>query len=48
LKAALDMVGRVGGVPRPPLRPVGPAALENLRGILASLGLLEESHAASR
>jgi 4-hydroxy-2-oxoglutarate aldolase len=47
LKAALDLLGLAGGVPRAPLRPVGPAAIESLRGLLSSLGLLKESHAAS-
>jgi 4-hydroxy-2-oxoglutarate aldolase len=47
LKAALDLLGLAGGVPRAPLRPVTPAVSESLRGLLASLGLLKESHAAS-
>ena len=46
LKAALDLLGRAGGVPRAPLRPVTPAVVDSLRGLLASLGLLEETHAA--
>jgi 4-hydroxy-2-oxoglutarate aldolase len=47
LKAALDLLGLAGGVPRPPLRPVAPAALDHIRSILSSLGLLKETHAAS-
>jgi 4-hydroxy-2-oxoglutarate aldolase len=47
LKAALDLVGLTGGVPRPPLRPVTPAAVDSLRALLSSLDLLRESHAAS-
>jgi 4-hydroxy-2-oxoglutarate aldolase len=46
LKAALDLVGLAGGVPRPPLRPVPSAAVEVLRGHLSALGLLQERHAA--
>jgi 4-hydroxy-2-oxoglutarate aldolase len=41
LKAALDLVGLNGGVPRPPLRPVAAAAIEVLRSQLAALGLLQ-------
>ncbi len=41
LKAALDLLGMAGGIPRPPLRPVGAAAIETLRSQLSSLGLLE-------
>lgn len=47
LKAALDLVGLVGGVPRPPLRPVAPAVVERLRAELTTLGILKEQHAAS-
>jgi 4-hydroxy-2-oxoglutarate aldolase len=46
LKAALNVVGLAGGVPRPPLRPAPPAAVEVLRAHLAALGLLQERHAA--
>jgi 4-hydroxy-2-oxoglutarate aldolase len=46
LKAALDLVGLTGGVPRAPLRAVAPAAVEQLRTLLASLDLLKETHAA--
>jgi 4-hydroxy-2-oxoglutarate aldolase len=45
LKAALDLLGMAGGVPRPPLRPVGPAAVETLRNQLSTLGLLESRDA---
>ena len=48
LKAALDLLGLAGGVPRPPLRPVQAAAVDVLRRQLADLGVLSESHAASR
>jgi 4-hydroxy-2-oxoglutarate aldolase len=41
LKAALDLVGLNGGVPRPPLRPVAAGAIDVLRAHLAALGLLQ-------
>ena len=41
LKAAMDLLGYVGGPPRPPLRPVGPPVVDALRSQLAALGLLE-------
>ena len=47
LKAALDLLGLAGGVPRAPLRPVTPAVVDSLRVLLVSLGLLKETHAAS-
>jgi 4-hydroxy-2-oxoglutarate aldolase len=47
LKAALDLLGLHGGVPRPPLAAAGPAVIEVLRKQLAALGVLAE-HAASR
>jgi 4-hydroxy-2-oxoglutarate aldolase len=48
LKAALDLVGLTGGVPRPPLRPVAPAVIDKLREQLTTLGVMEkEAHAAS-
>lgn len=40
LKAALDLVGLSGGAPRPPLRPVGPAAVSAIRSQLEALGIL--------
>lgn len=46
LKAALDLAGLTGGTPRPPLRPVAPSAVDSLRGLLAALGLVKETHAA--
>jgi 4-hydroxy-2-oxoglutarate aldolase len=46
LKAALDLVGLTGGVPRPPLRPVAPSAVDSLRTLLSELSLLKETHAA--
>ena len=47
LKAALDLVGLAGGVPRPPLRPVAPVVVDRLRAELTTLGILREAHAAS-
>lgn len=46
LKAALDLLGYAGGVPRPPLLPATPAAIATLRAQLEELSLLETSHAA--
>ena len=40
LKAALDLMGFAGGMPRPPLRPVMPAVVEIIRGQLQALGIL--------
>lgn len=40
LKAALDLVGLAGGVPRPPLQAVNAAAIDVLRGQLKDLALL--------
>lgn len=48
LKAALDLMGLNGGIPRPPLRPVAPAVVGILRTQLATLGVLNESQVASR
>lgn len=39
LKAAMDLAGYVGGLPRRPLSPAGPAVLETLRSQFAELGL---------
>ena len=39
LKAALSLFGFVGGDPRPPLRPVAPAAVEEIRQALSLLGV---------
>ena len=41
LKAALDLLGFVGGAPRPPLLPVGQAATDAIREQLIALGLLK-------
>jgi 4-hydroxy-2-oxoglutarate aldolase len=41
LKAALDLLGYAGGAPRPPLQPVGSAAIDAIREQLATLNLLE-------
>lgn len=46
LKAALDLMGLAGGVPRAPLRPVAAPAVETLRQQLSELGVLETSSAA--
>ena len=46
LKAALDLCGYTGGLPRPPLQPVPTAVIEQIREQLATLNLLEVSHAA--
>jgi 4-hydroxy-2-oxoglutarate aldolase len=39
LKAALELCGYVGGHPRQPLAPAGPAVVETLRAQLAALGV---------
>ncbi|MFA5908581.1 MAG: dihydrodipicolinate synthase family protein [Vicinamibacterales bacterium] len=41
LKAALDLLGYAGGPPRPPLQPVGQAAIDAIREQLVALNLLE-------
>lgn len=41
LKAALELVGCTGGFPRPPLRPAPPATVDEIRGQLEELGVLE-------
>ncbi len=40
LKAALNLCGFVGGLPRPPLLPAPPAAIDAIRAALAELNLL--------
>ena len=40
LKAALDLLGYAGGLPRPPLRPVTPQIVDIIRGQLEKLGAL--------
>jgi 4-hydroxy-2-oxoglutarate aldolase len=45
LKAALDLLGLAGGVPRAPLAPVAPAVVEALRSQLAELGALPQVEA---
>ena len=42
LKAALDLTGYNGGVPRPPLRPASPHVVEIIRGELAALGTFKQ------
>jgi 4-hydroxy-2-oxoglutarate aldolase len=39
LKAAMDLIGYVGGQPRRPLSPAGPAVVDTLRAQLAALGV---------
>ena len=46
LKAALDLLGFVGGAPRPPLLPAGAAAIDAIREQLIALNLLESARAA--
>lgn len=46
LKAALDLCGYTGGLPRPPLQPASKAAIDQIREQLVTLNLLEASHAA--
>ncbi|GAB4537896.1 MAG: dihydrodipicolinate synthase family protein [Anaerolineae bacterium] len=41
LKAALDLLGYAGGQPRPPLVPASPEAVEDIRRILETAGLLK-------
>ena len=41
LKAALDMLGYAGGRPRPPLLPAPPEAMDDIRRILETAGLME-------
>lgn len=41
IKAALDLLGRHGGVPRPPLRPFPEKRMDELREVLRRGGLLE-------
>jgi len=41
LKAALTLLGFDGGVPRPPLQPVGQQAIDAIREQLKELGLFE-------
>jgi 4-hydroxy-2-oxoglutarate aldolase len=40
LKAALDLLGFAGGMPRPPLRPASKQIVETIRGQLDTLGVL--------
>lgn len=44
LKAALQLMGYAGGVPRPPLRPVAPAVIELIHSQLEALGTLPFQH----
>ena len=46
LKAALDLLGFVGGTPRPPLLPAGAAAIDAIREQLIALNLLQAARAA--
>ncbi|MCG6954503.1 MAG: dihydrodipicolinate synthase family protein [Gemmatimonadetes bacterium] len=45
IKAALDILGLHGGVPRPPLVPASDARVEEIRGVLETAGLLETARA---
>ena len=40
LKAAINMIGRAGGRPRPPLRPLNAQQSEQVRKVLTNMGLL--------
>ena len=42
LKAALDLIGYSGGLPRPPLRPAPPHVVKTISGQLAELGAFKE------
>ena len=48
LKAALDLTGYNGGVPRPPLRPAPPHVVDTINGQLVSLGAFKEITAEIR
>jgi 4-hydroxy-2-oxoglutarate aldolase len=45
LKAALDLIGYVGGVPRPPLRPLNSQIVDMIRGQLDTLEVLPTARA---
>jgi 4-hydroxy-2-oxoglutarate aldolase len=45
IKAALDMLGLHGGVPRAPLLAASDARIEEIRGVLEAAGLLETARA---
>jgi 4-hydroxy-2-oxoglutarate aldolase len=47
LKAALDLIGFVGGEPRPPLRPASSQVIDTLRTQLAEVGRLKTGHVAA-
>jgi 4-hydroxy-tetrahydrodipicolinate synthase len=40
IKAAMNLLGRPGGHPRPPIKPLGPEGTAHLRQVLRELGLL--------
>jgi dihydrodipicolinate synthase/N-acetylneuraminate lyase len=42
LKAALDLLGMAGGIPRPPLRPVPSTAVDTMRRQLTELGAIAD------
>jgi 4-hydroxy-2-oxoglutarate aldolase len=48
LKAALDLIGYVGGPPRPPLRPVASSVIDIIRGQLDAIGALPAASADAR
>lgn len=43
VKAALDMLGLYGGLPRPPLEPSPAGRIDEIRRLLATAGLLQEA-----
>jgi 4-hydroxy-2-oxoglutarate aldolase len=45
LKAALDLIGYGGGVPRPPLRPLNSQIMDIIRGQLDELEVLTTARA---
>ncbi|HET7274029.1 MAG TPA: dihydrodipicolinate synthase family protein [Longimicrobiaceae bacterium] len=45
VKAALDLLGMVGGPPRPPLQPLPSGEMESVRATLVTAGLLDRSGA---
>jgi len=48
LKAALDLIGYVGGPPRPPLRPVASSVIDIIQGQLDAIGALPAASADAR
>ena len=48
IKAALDILGRPGGWPRDPIKPVTPEGREIMRRVLIDAGILEGEEARKR